>query len=237
MKNIALPDEYELAHLSHGLFDDFYEFVTGDKWTLTADTGGTAATVDGAGGLLTLTSDADDNDEAYLESTREAWKFAAGKPLVFEARAQYAEANTDDANVLIGLMDAVGADSLVDNGGGPKASFSGAVFYKVDGGTKWRVRASVGSTNTDVELSAANTLTGKDYAAGGASFQRFRIEFRPWSASQADVMFYIDGELVYKIAGFTFTSATEMQMALGVKAGGANAEAITVDYMWCRQLR
>lgn len=237
MKNIALPDEYELAHLSHGLFDDFYEFVTGDKWTATLDADGAVATIDGAGGILSIKCDGDDNDEAYAASTREAWKFAAGKPLVFEARAQYAEAATDDANVLIGLMDAVGADALVDNGGGPKASFSGAVFYKIDGGTKWRVRASVGSTNTDVELSAANTLTGKDYTAGGASFQRFRIEFRPWSSSQADVMFYIDGELVYKIAGFVFTSATEMQAAVGVKAGGAAEETVLVDYIWCRQLR
>ena len=35
----------------------------------------------------------------------------------------------------MGLCSAAGANALLDNGGGPAANYSGAVFYKVDGGT------------------------------------------------------------------------------------------------------
>lgn len=34
-----------------------------------------------------------------------------------------------------------------------------------------------------------------------------------------------------------FTSATEMAVALGIKAGGANSETLNVDYVSCHQLR
>ena len=37
-------------------------------------------------------SDATDNDELYIASSRETFKFAVGKPLVFEARAKITEA-------------------------------------------------------------------------------------------------------------------------------------------------
>src|SRR3990167_3880390 len=102
---------------SFGFFDDFLEFVSADMWTDTsADTNSTVAVNDGVKGICTITTGAVDNDEAYLLTTKELFKFANNKPLVFEALVQYAEANTDDANVAIGLSDAVGADQIVDDG-------------------------------------------------------------------------------------------------------------------------
>jgi hypothetical protein len=179
-----------------------------------------------------------DNDEAYVESANEVFKFAADKPLLFESRVQFTEANTDDANVLVGLMDAVGANSLQDNGAGPPASYSGAVFFKVDGGTVWQTETSNSTTQTTNELTAANVnnLAKRAVTAGGAAYQTLRIECMPYSATNAYVSFFVDGVLCAQ-HDYIFTSATEMQIVFGVKNGGANNETLNVDYVSCTQSR
>jgi hypothetical protein len=158
--------------------------------------------------------------------------------LLFEARVQYTEANTDDANILVGLLDAVGANSLQDNGAGPPSSYSGAVFVKVDGGTVWQCETSVTTTQTTTELTAANVnnLAKRAVTAGGAAYQTLRIEYMPYSATNAYVTFFVDGVAVAQ-HDYVFTSATEMQIGLGVKNGGANLETLNVDYVVCSQER
>ena len=90
---------------TYGFFDDFCEFVSGDLFTdISADVGAAVANVDAAGGAVTLTTGATDNNECYLLSTKELFLFAADKPLVFEARLKFTEANTDDANVILGIL-------------------------------------------------------------------------------------------------------------------------------------
>ena len=56
-------------------------------------------------------------------------------------------------------MDAAGANALQDDGGGPAASFDGAVFYKVDGGTKLRFMASNAADQESEDL--------VDFVSGG----------------------------------------------------------------------
>ncbi len=221
--------------------DDFLRDVDSADWVTTLTDTGTASVGDAAGGILALVpSDGTvaDNDEAYVESANETFRFVADKPLLFEARVQFTEANTDDANILVGLMDAVAADALVDNGGGPKASYSGAVFFKVDGGTVWQTETSVTTTQTTIELTAANVnnLAKRAVTAGGAAYQTLRIEYMPYSATNAYVSFFVDGVAVAQ-HDYIFTSATEMQIALGVKNGGANLETLNVDYVVCSQER
>lgn len=236
-KLVSLPDEFYLGRRNFGFFDDFLEFVTGDLWTDTSpDTTATVAVSDAVGGVAVLTSDATDNNEAYLLTTKELFKFAQDKPLVFETRLQYAEANTDDANVCFGFMNAVGANSIVDDGAGPKSSYSGAVFFKVDGGTRWQCESSLSTTQTTTELTAANSLDKIAKTAGGASYQTFRIEVLPVSSTVAEVSFFIDGVHVAK-QNLTYTSATEMNAFVGVKAGGANSEVVSVDYVAAYQVR
>jgi hypothetical protein len=223
------------------LFDDFFGFDAVERWAATADVGGAQdIDADGVGGVLSIATGSTDNDEAYVESLGEQFLFAADKPIELEARVKFVEANTDDANVLVGLMDAPGADSLVDDGGGPKASYSGAVFYKVDGGTKWIVETSLGG---------AQTTTTTDVTAGGSSYQTLRIVAQPVSATRIEVSFFIDplggsnlvqckdadGRPIKHV--ITLGSPTEMAIALGVKAGGGNAETLLVDYIACSQLR
>lgn len=236
-KILDLPDDVLLGIRQHGFFEDFNEFVSGDLFTDTsADTGAAVANVDAAGGRVTLTTGATDNNECYLLTTKETFLFANDKPIEFGCRLQYAEANTDDANVCFGLMNAVAADSILDNGGGPKATYSGAVFFKVDGGTRWQVESSLGGTQSTTDLTAANSLDKQAKTAGGASFQKFKIEVQPISSTEAEVKFYIDDVLVAKHT-LTYTSATEMMAFVGVKAGDTNSEVVTVDYVYAYQLR
>ena len=218
-----------------GFLDDFcVEIVTGDLWTTVLTDTGTAAVGDAAGGIASLVpSDGTvaDNDEAYLKTTNELFKFAADKPAIFEVRAQYTEANTDDANVAFGFMDAVAANAILDNGAGPAASYSGAVFFKVDGGTTWNCETSIAGAQTTTALTAAQGGT-----AGGASYKTFRITFDPYSSTAAKVNFFIDGVLMAS-HDFTYTSATEMCAFAGVKNGGTNLETLNVDYIAAYELR
>ena len=126
-----------------GIWSDFVNFVTAqDGWTsLAADTNASVTIdADGVGGIAVLnTGDATDNNEAALFTTQELFLAAAGKPIYAAARIQYTEANTNVSNVAFGLADIFGdANTLLDNGAGPAASFYGAMIYKVDGSTVWR---------------------------------------------------------------------------------------------------
>jgi hypothetical protein len=207
-------------------------------WSLIADSGGSAAVSDGVGGKVSIVTDADDNDEAYLFNTTELFKTAADKPIEIEVLLQYTEANTDDANIIFGLMSGVAANALLDSGGGPAASYSGACFFKEDGETLWSVENSVGGTQKTTQLTTANSLDKQEHTAGtAADFQTLRIEIDPKSATLCDITFWIDGVLVAKHIDQVFTSFTDAAVIMGAKAGGANAETLVVDYVNPWQLR
>lgn len=206
-------------------------------WALVADPGGSLTVSDGVAGIAALVTDGDDNDEAYLFSTTELFKVASGKPLVVEALLKFAQANTDDANVIFGLMDAVAADALVDNGAGPKSSYSGAVFFSVDGDTTWRVENSITTTQKTTELDADGSLDGVAKVSASSAYQTLRIEIYPISATLCDVLFLIDGVLVAKHKDQVWTNFTDAEVVFGVKAGGGNAETLYVDYVFAYQLR
>lgn len=235
---VEMPDKLLKAR-THSIFDDFYHFVTGDDFTTVASDSGTVADSDAAGGVVILTpSDGTvaNNDETYIKSTQEVFKFANNKPLVAEARLQFTEGNTDDVNIFFGVKDAIAADTLLDNGGGMAASFSGACIYKVDGGTVWKCITSISTTQT-ISTSTAT--------AGGSSYQKLRIEFTPVSSTQGRVAFFLDdAPLLDATTGkeivhvFTYTNATEMNVGAGIKNGADTTdEALRIDYIAADQLR
>lgn len=222
-------------------FDDFFWYVTAHEWTTVASDSGTIAVGDTTNGILTISpSDGTvaDNDETYLKFTNETQLLAAGKAFVCESLIKFTEANTDDANHMFGVMNAVAADTILDNGAGPKASFTGAVFYKVDGGTVWRCRSSIGTTYTDTITNVSSTNTG---------YQRLRIEFKP-NGSLLEVTYFIDGAQVLDTSSgrpglrlahtIDPASATEAQVFAGSKNGSnSNHETLLVDYIGFGGLR
>jgi len=215
--------------------DDFlYGYDTTFDWAVVEDAGADTgdALTDAAGGILNVGCDGDDNDECYVSSKAEIFKFAASKPLIFEARIQLTEANTDDANWIIGLSDTVAANSLVDNGAGPMASYGGAVFFKVDGS----MYIGVETSNTTTQATSATAL-----AFVSATWYTLRFEFDPNDGTTGKVTFFAaSGTGAFQRLAqkdITLASLAEMHVLLGVKAGGANEENLLVDYVdiWAKR--
>lgn len=213
------------------IVEDFVNDLDTNQWTTTASDSGAITVGDVARGTASLApSDGSvgDNDEIYLLHNNEPFKFAADKPIYAAARIQFSEANTNDANVAFGLMNAVAANSIQDNGAGPKADYSGATIYKVDGETVWRCQNSVGTT----QKTTTTTTT-----AGGSSYQTLEIEVIPQTSSKFDVVFRVDGEEVAKHKDQALGSPTEMTVFVGVKNGDTNLETLVVDWIVAEQLR
>lgn len=234
------------------IFDDFFHYVTADDFTTVAGDSGTVAASDAAGGVLVITaSDATegDNDQTYAKGTQEVFKFATDKPLFFAAKIKPWANTIASINPIVGLKDAVAADSMQDNGDGPAASYSGAVFFGADGTNYWQCEASIAGTQTPT--TAINT--GK--AIGNNAWDILVIETIPISSTQTEVHFFFgneesSGDVSLEEVGFhsvnqrlvcptiTHTDATEMQICLGVKDGAANNGAkLYVDWVYAAQRR
>lgn len=205
----------------HLFRDDFYGLDTTNEYTLVTDTDGSAAVIDAAGGVLQVLSDGDDNDESYLSSKTEAFLFAASKPLWFEARVL----GTLD-NLIVGLSDTVGANTLLDTEAGPAASYDGAVFF-VDAGAVWKFETSNAGTqvtNASVGAFAAST----NYRVG--------FHFDPNDGTTGKITPYLNG-----VAGtthnITLAGLEEMHILLGVKSAGASEGSLYVDYVQVLQAR
>lgn len=243
MKGLCLPQSILDAKLVHGFHDDFQAFLTaqsGAQYTVVTAVDGTVLMTDAVAGAVLIangTATIGDNEDCYLAREPEAFLLAASKPLKFGARLKFSEVSTNACNVIAGLTDGVAADLLVNDGAGPKTSGSTLAFFKKDGNLNWHVHVSLGATQTTVELTAANSLTKAACAAGSSSYAWLEIEFLPKNATQADVIFYIDGVPVYKFTDYVFTSATEQQAVVGCKGGTAAAMSVNLDYLYTYQAR
>lgn len=236
MKGLLLPEAATLYSRTFG-FVEHFDGLNSARWTSTLTDSGTAAVGDEVGGVVTLSpSDGTvaDNDEAYI-STKEIFKIAAGKALSVGGLVQFSQAATNAANVYFGLMDAVGANALQDNGAGPKASFSGAGFFAKDGSTLWNVIYSDGSTQTIAELSATNSLNKQANVAGSAAYQLLEIDIVPKTSTLCDVVFKINGSTVYKMLDRTYANATETSAMVGVKNGTAAQQVLKCDAVAAHQ--
>lgn len=218
------------------VFNDFNNFATGtDGWTsLAADVGTSVAAGDNRAGVVALTTGATDNNEAAVRTTQELFLFLADTDLYGRGYLQFAEAATDDANVFFGFASALAADTLADNGGGPRTTGCVAGIYKVDGGTVWRAITRNGTGTTD----SVSTTT-----AGGAAYQCLEVECHEVDGVNMDVVFRVNGSLLKESNGLVImhkvaiAGATEMNFGVYAKAGGATSEVVSVDYLYAHQRR
>jgi hypothetical protein len=208
------------------IFDDFLHVH--DQWAAVNDGGSGTNTLDAAaGGQYSIVTAAADNDYHFMVSDAKHWIIADNKPLWFEARVKFTEANTDDANVFVGLSSDIAATVMGDNGAGPPASYTGVNFHKVDGGTAWLFETSNGTSQT----TTTTTTT-----PGGGTFVRLGFHIDSGDGTTANVTAFIDGVKVasHKLA---LASLAACGIVFGIKAGAGNAETLTVDYVRCIQQR
>ncbi len=236
---LRYPAEWAEKRDQFGFFDDFLWYVTAHLFTsLASDTNSAVSVGDTVGGVLVInTGDAVDNNEAGVLTTNEIFLAASNKPIIYEAMIQYTEPNTNAGNVAVGMADVFGAaNTLLDNGAGPAASFYGAMIYKVDGGTVWRCASSAGT------LSSTGTTTASVQTAGGSSYQRLAIRIEPISGAfnSSRVSFFMDGlplidssnkPIVHFIAHGAAATG-EMNAGVYAKVGAANNSwTVLVDYV------
>lgn len=205
--------------------DDMFDVndAGGDsKYTESGDTPAVSVT-DAANGVISLApAAATNNHAATIATDGESWDVATNKELWFEARVKLTEANTDDANILIGLCDSPGADVLQDDGSGPPASYDGIVFAKVDGGTVWQFETSDAGTQV-------STADAGDFDSG----EWVRLGFHYDGVTS--VTPYIDG--VAGTAHAVTAAIAEMKFVASVKNGDANKETLLIDYVKIVNLR
>ena len=224
--------------VAHLFYDDFY-FQNGTKasatgvWTIVEDdgAGGSDAVSDGAGGLYVHYADGNDNDEAYLISKSECWKFAAGKSLWFEAKVGVIEGSTNEANMIVGLMDAAGANAIQDNEAGPTDEYDGAVFFKLGGALSYYTESSNATTQTTSDALGV-------IVSGTANKFGFFFKSEADDDTTGTIQFYVDGTAVGDAHTITLSGLAEMHAIVGIKSGDTDAEdAFFVDYVKVVQIR
>lgn len=230
------PPEAKLYRRMFGIFDDFAWYISPHMWTsLTEDNSTVAIDADGECGIVQLTVGTDNNEEAGLFTTNELFILAADQPLYGMALIQYTETNTDDANVAFGFADAMAADLLSDDGGGDNIPNTGALIFKVDGGTVWRAACE---NNGTINESASNTT------AGGTSYQLLEIFGIPVDATYFEFTYFVNNnQLTDSTTGqpichrLAYASATQMDFGVYAKTGAAQTETVNVDLAGAWQLR
>lgn len=237
-KQLKFPAEWQDKRQQYSLFEDFLFDQSDLFWVDTITDTGTVLVGDAVNGVAVLTpSDVTvaDNDEVYLASSNELFKFAADSPFMGGCRLQFTETTSGVYNAAFGFANAVAADLLIDNGGGMRASGSLIAIYKVDGGTVWRCT----SRNNGVVTDSVSTTT-----AGGTAYQELEIEVTPLDSTRVKAVFKCGdtiGATTYLTDAstglpiehtITVASSTEMQIFVGAKLGAAtNNDVLNVDYI------
>lgn len=214
-----------------------FDHFTADQSDISAvdtvtDTG-TVLIGDDVGGVVTLTpSDGTvaDNDEAYLATPNELFKFGTNRGIYGRAKVKFTEVAAGVANVAFGFQNAVGANSIVDSTGLPKVTGSALVIYKTTTTSVWKVASSCNGT-------AVHTTSTK--AAVAATWYVLEIECKDFDGVTMQVSFKVDGEYLKDSNGniirhsVAIASATEMQMFAGIKLGAAtNNDTLLMDYWY-----
>lgn len=234
MKLNRFDEDFGNLLLQHKVADDFHWYISPHMWTSLVDDAGSsvAVTANTDAGILLLTTGAVDNNEVGFASTNAMWKFGAGKTIYAETLLQFTEAGSggNNANVAFGFTSAFSANLLVDNGAGPATSHTGAMIYKVDGGTVWRGHTS----NSTTQTSTAGLKT-----AGGLSYQRLGIEMRDVDGTNMEVTFFVDNLPLLADDGarrpikhyVAISSASAMKLFVYTKAGDGASQTVSVDYI------
>ncbi len=209
-----------------GIFDDFTGTLSG-VWSAVNDGAtGTNTVNDALGGTYSIVTAAADNDYHFIV-TKKLFKFQNVKGLLAVAKLTLTEANTDDANIVFGLSSDAASTLLGADGAGPPSSYTGALFFKVDGGTVWQFETS--NATAQVTNTSAGTFTS------AASYE-LAIAWEPINSTMGKVVPYINGVMGTPHL-LSLTSVAAMAAVVGVKAGAANAETLTVDYVGVRASR
>jgi len=205
-------------------FEDFLgDYVTGDKWTIATDSGGTITIPDGVDGYAQLLTGGTDEDGTTISSTAELFLFQTDKNLYFEARVRCAETDTTnyDANIAVGLSDTVTVDLMADDGAGPASSFDGALFFKKETNKYWEFMASNATSQDENSDMVAYTRNVWDELS-------FVYDYN--DGVTASITPTVNGT-AYDAVDLTISGLAEMHACATVKTTGTQTETFDIDYI------
>lgn len=201
---LAFPDPTKW----HVYFNDFDEDVVG--WTETATSVGTgtsaAAVADADGGILRITTAANDDDGLFLESQGESFLIEAGKKAFIKARFSVGDAVQSD--LIVGLhstdttpLDATLRFAFISEDG------SANLFFNVDDNT------TDADSSTLVVLEDDTFVTVAAYYDGKGNVELFVNDVKTTTMTDVDV------------------PGAEMAIGFGYLNGAAGAETTDFDYI------
>ena len=205
-------DAYMLGVLDptkwHTYFNDFDEDLV--AWTETATSVGTgtsaAAVADADGGILRITTAANENDGLFLESQGESFLIETGKKAFIKARFSVGDAIESD--LIIGLhstdttpLDATLRFAFISEDG------SASLFFNVDDNTTDSDSSSVATLADDTFVTVAA------YFDGISTIELFLNDAKVTTMTDVDV------------------PGAEMAMGFGYLNGAAGAETSDFDYL------
>jgi hypothetical protein len=217
---------FDLQRDASILFDQFTEINTA-RWSSTDDAAtGTNALSTTIPHTLNVLTAAADNDYHLMSTVTKLYYPTSTRGCEVLARIKLAEANTDDSNWCLGLTDILTGGNMQADGAGPAATQDAAMFYKVDGtmSIKFETSNATAKTNTTVAAFTSDV------------WYQVRFNVNPLNSSAALVT-----PTVYNETTGVQTIGTEhrvllaswggMYLVFGVKAGAANAETLSIDYI------
>jgi hypothetical protein len=233
-RHTAVLKDLDTVYVFNDFLDDQSDIVAVDTIT----DSGTAAVGDAVNGVMVLTpSDGTvaDNDECYIATPNELYKFGTNREIYGKFKFQYSAVVAADPNVAVGFMNAPATSAISDNGG-VKTSGSTLAVEKKDGETAFRATSACNGT-------AVTTLSTKAIAA--ATDYVVEIECKDWDGTSMQVLFLVDGEYLRDTTNnlpirhtVAIASATEMAMFAGIKLGAAtNNDTLSLDYWYGAQTR
>jgi len=198
----------------HVYFNDFDEDVVG--WTETATSVGSgtsaAAVADGDGGILRITTAANENDGLFLESQGESFLIETGKRSWIKARFALGDAIQSD--FIIGLhstdttpLDATLRLAFISEDG------SANLFFNVDDDT------------TDADSATLAVLEDDTFVEVAAHWD-----------GVSTIALYVNGAKVDTMTSVGIPGA-EMAMGIGYLNGAAGAETTDIDYLFVAKER
>ena len=202
---MPVPAKYHTYH------NDFDTYLASD-WTITTTEVGSGnaseALGDGDGGLLVITNDDADNDNDFLQLTKEGFKYEAGKQLAFNARFKTSDADASD--VVMGLQ-------ITDTS--PLDVSDGIFFLLTDGSTTLTFIVEKDGTQSTLDLPTA---------MADDTFMTVGFMYDP-----KDQKFHVsqNNTEVGTVASTNAPDDEELTVSFGIQNGAAAAKVLTVDYI------
>lgn len=200
--------------VGHLYFNDFYDLPVAANWTITVVGAGSAvAQADGAGGLITFTTDTGGSDAVQIQKIGNAFKLTTAKPLWFEAKLKLNDVTLPKLFVGMSITDTTLIAGISD----------GVFFEKVTTGAAVTLNTEKGSSKTTTATIATMVID---------TFMKFGFYFD----GAGSVQYFIDG--VYKgVATLHIPDDQYLVPSVAVMNGSGASKVLTLDYVKCYQLR